>query len=131
MRETSSFGLVKTTRTPSRGRFCVQLSVFSSAHTLPTISTDGAWMLASRAFCGRSETVATTLRCTALVPSCRIAAGICGSIPAFTSPSQTISIEVTPIKKTSVPSNAHRAGKLIFSSPPFLLCAVMMWTDEQ
>ena len=48
-----------------------------------------------------------------------------------TSPRQMRSIEVTPIKKTSVPCSWHSAGNGMFSSPSCLLWAVMIWTDEQ
>ena len=131
MADTNSLGLVTSTLQPARGSFSYQANSSAREQTRPTTMMAGVPMPARAASSSRVEMVATTRLWPAVVPCCRMAAGISGSMPALLSPARMSGIAVTPMRKTRVPSVRTRASKSMFSSSPARLCPVIMCTEEQ
>ena len=80
--------------------------------------------------CGSVDTVADTRFCPAVVPCCKIDAGISGLIPASSSPAQMSRSALTPIRNTSVPPVFTSAAKSRSRGCPARLCPVMMCSDD-
>ena len=113
MVETSSLGRVTNTRYPNRGRCSYQANLSARVQTFPTTIMAGVSTPCFFTSSGRVATVATIRFCLAVVPFCKMAAGISGSIPARRRFSQISGRAVTPIRNTRVPLVSTRALKLI------------------